>query len=142
MSLSSSSRFARINIPRMVLWLVSLVVAAGGYLLMTQSNAKEAAVYASGTADYPKLFAAQSGSTVGGLLIAAGVIGALLALTSMSITWRAAQAREIPASTTHSYDLEDLELEREDESDAIDESDAKDTTGTTAIGEAPATSPR
>ncbi|GAA4664047.1 hypothetical protein [Frondihabitans cladoniiphilus] len=86
MSITTASRPSKINIPRMVLWLASLVVAVVGYFLMTTSNSKEAALYVSGKADYPKLFAAQSGSTIGGLLIAAGVIGALLALTSMAIT--------------------------------------------------------
>ncbi|AMM22119.1 hypothetical protein AX769_20670 [Frondihabitans sp. PAMC 28766] len=74
----------------MILWLASIVVAVVGYLLMITFNSKEAAIYVSGKADYPKLFAYTSGSTIGGLLIAVGVLGALLALVSMAITWRPA----------------------------------------------------
>lgn len=95
MSSSSSRRLSRINIPRIVLWLASVVVGVLGYLLMTTSNNTEATIYTAGTADYPALFAAQSGSTVGGMLIVIGVLGLLLALTSMAITRRPAAAPEV-----------------------------------------------
>lgn len=95
----------------MILWLASLVVVVGGYFLMTISNSHEAAVYSSGTADYPKLFAAQSGSTIGGLLIAVGALGALLALASMAVTWRPAVAREVAASDSTVLDADDFDDE-------------------------------
>jgi hypothetical protein len=79
----------------MILWLASLVTAVVGFILVLTSNANEAAIYVAGKADYPKLFAAQSGSTIGGYLIAAGVLGALLALTSMAITRRPSLPSEV-----------------------------------------------
>jgi phosphotransferase system glucose/maltose/N-acetylglucosamine-specific IIC component len=96
MSSSSSSRPSRINLPLLLLWIASIVVGVIGYFLMTSSNAKEAAVYTAGKADYPKLFADQSGSTIGGLLLAVGVLGLLLALASHAIA-RAAAARSAAA---------------------------------------------
>ncbi|RNE66805.1 hypothetical protein [Cryobacterium tepidiphilum] len=86
MSRSNSGPLAKLNVPLLVLWLASVVVAVAGYLLMTSSNANQAALYTSQTGDYAKLFAAQSGSTVGGLLIAVGVLGVLLALAAQAST--------------------------------------------------------
>ncbi|ROQ38712.1 hypothetical protein EDF46_2353 [Frondihabitans sp. PhB188] len=107
-------RLSRINLPRMILWLASLVVAVGGYLLMTISNTREAAIYTAGTADYPKLFATQSGSTIGGLLIAVGVLGALLALTSMALTWKPRVATEAEAAPEAELDAAEAELDDEE----------------------------
>lgn len=84
MSSNVSSPLAKINIPLILLWLASVIVAVLGYLWMTSSNSDQAALYTSGAADYEKLFVAQSGSTVGGLLIAVGVLGVLLALAAQA----------------------------------------------------------
>jgi hypothetical protein len=100
MTSSSFSTSSRINLPRMILWLASIVVAVAGFLLMLASNTNEAAIYTAGKADYPKLFAAQSGSTVGGYLIAVGVLGALLALASMTLTRRDVVAPATAVVTT------------------------------------------
>lgn len=77
-SAAPSPRLARFNLPLAILWLASAVAIAGGYLLMSKGNSDQAAVYTSGQADYAALFSAQSNATVGGLLIGAGVVGALL----------------------------------------------------------------
>jgi len=85
MSRTSSRPRAKVNLPLIALWVASVAAAVIGYLLMTMSNTNQAALYTSQTGDYGKLFAAQSGSTVGGLLIAVGVLGVLLALASQVI---------------------------------------------------------
>jgi len=102
MSSSSTNHRSNINLPRMILWLASIVVAVAGYVLLTTSNSREAAIYVAGKADYPKLFAAQSGSTIGGLLVAVGVLGALLALLSLAVTWRpAVDVQTVEADVAH-----------------------------------------
>jgi preprotein translocase subunit SecG len=128
MSRTSSSALAKVNVPLIVLWLASVVVAVVGYVLMTSSNSNQAALYTSGAADYAKLFAAQSGSTVGGLLIAVGVLGVLLAL-----------AAQVAASTRVAAPVrlvvDEAELESDDEQyvdETVDEDDLKvgETVGT------------
>jgi phosphotransferase system glucose/maltose/N-acetylglucosamine-specific IIC component len=114
MSRTTSSARAKVNVPLIVLWLASVVVAVVGYLLMTSSNSQQAALYTSGAADYPKLFAAQSGSTIGGLLIAVGVLGVLLALAAQVIASKrvAAPVRLV---------VDEAELESDDDEPYVDE---------------------
>ncbi|MFT2816841.1 hypothetical protein [Leifsonia sp. A12D58] len=76
----NTSVSSKVNIPLIVLWIVSIVAVVGGYLLVISSNASQADLYAAGTADYPGLFAAQSGAAIGTAIIGAGVIGFLIAL--------------------------------------------------------------
>lgn len=104
----------------MVLWLASIVVAGGGLLLMTTSNAREAAIYTAGKADYPKLFAAQSGSTIGGLLVAVGVLGALLALMSLTLAWRPPVTPQPSPLETGENSDEDSDEDRDDQDDQDD----------------------
>lgn len=95
---SNSSRLlSKINLPLALLWLVSVVIAVLGYVLMASSNSEQAAIYTSGEADYAKLFAAQSAGTVGGLLIAVGVLGLLLALTAQAVTRHRGATPEVAA---------------------------------------------
>lgn len=120
MSSSSSPLLSRINVPRIVLWLASIVVAVLGYVLMAASNANESAIYTAGKADYPKLFAAQSGSTIGGLLIAVGVLGALLALASMAITWRPPTSPEVAAPVPEAAGARSAEPDEELDAEELD----------------------
>ena len=113
---SPSRRLSTVNIPRMALWLASIVVAVCGWFLMTTSNSNEAAIYTAGKADYPKLFAAQSGSTIGGLLIAVGVLGALLALTSLAVTRRSTSTPEGAVVDAAVLDAGDIGGDRVDQS--------------------------
>ncbi|WP_022883664.1 hypothetical protein [Glaciibacter superstes] len=109
MSSNASSPLAKINIPLIVLWLASVIVAVLGYLWMTSSNSGQAALYTSGAADYDKLFVAQSGSTVGGLLIAVGVLGVLLALAAQAASRKQAVEPEVVVfDDVDEFDDEDL----------------------------------
>lgn len=94
MSRTSSRTRAKLNLPLLALWVASVVVAVLGYVLMTSSNARQAALYTSQKGDYAQLFSAQSGSTVGGLLIAVGVLGVLLALAAQTVARKKAVAPE------------------------------------------------
>lgn len=86
MSSFSSNRLSHINIPLTALWLASVISVALGYFLMSSSNSDQAALYSAQSANYGKLLKAQSGSTLGGLLIAVGVLGLLLALAALTVT--------------------------------------------------------
>lgn len=151
MSSTPAPRLSRFNLPRLVLWLASLVVAVGGYVLMIHSNAREAAVYASGTADYPTLISSQSMSTLGGLLVAVGVLGALLALVSLALTRRAAPpvaATAWPAPgavETHPLDAVDDDDADDDDTEADTDTGIRASTGAagfdSARDEAPASAP-
>ena len=76
----NASASTKVNIPLIALWIVSIVAVVGGYLLVISSNASQADLYTAGTADYPGLFAAQSGAAIGTAIIGAGVLGFLIAL--------------------------------------------------------------
>jgi hypothetical protein len=121
MSSNSPRLLSRINLPRLVLWVASVVIGLVGYYLIASSNAKQTAVYTSGKADYAKLFAAQSGATVGGLLIAVGVLGLLLALVTLALAPR-------PVAIVAVDETDDLD-------DEFDDDDATETPS----GEATAT---
>ncbi|MCU1442406.1 MAG: hypothetical protein JWQ59_556 [Cryobacterium sp.] len=99
MSRNSSAMPPKLNIPLIVLWLASLVVAAVGYFVLTSSNAAQAEFYNAQSVDYATYFAAQSGSGLGSTLIGVGVLGLLIAL--------ATQAYRRPAAEVVVADLED-----------------------------------
>ena len=80
MSRKSSGAVTKINYPLVGLWVGSVAAAAIGYLFMASSNTVQAEVFTSGTVDYPRLFSAQSGSTLGTTLIGVGVLGIIIAL--------------------------------------------------------------
>lgn len=127
MSSNSSSALSKINIPLIVLWLASVVVAVLGYFWMTSSNSDQAALYTSGAADYDKLFVAQSGSTVGGLLIAVGVLGVLLALAAQAAT----RHRNVTPEVVVIDDVDEFDDEELDET-PVDEAATSDTATTDA----------
>ena len=107
----NASVATKINLPLVVLWVVSIVAVVGGYLLVITSNASQADLYTAGTADYPALFASQSGASIGTTIIGAGVVGILLAL---ALHARNAAVKATVAAThavahhTHDHDDEDF----------------------------------
>lgn len=113
MSRTSASPLAKLNVPLILLWLASVIVAVAGYVLMTSSNANQAQLYTSQTGDYAKLFAAQSGSTIGGLLLAVGVLGVLLALAAQvtARTRTVAPAPVAPGESDLAFDDQSFSIE-------------------------------
>ncbi|MGO4690185.1 hypothetical protein [Glaciibacter sp. 2TAF33] len=90
MSSKSSAARSNFNLPLALLWLVAVVAGVVGYVILTSSNAAQAAFYAKQSADYGTYFQAQSGSFLGSILIGAGVLGVMIALASHTVARRAA----------------------------------------------------
>ncbi|MFD4423182.1 hypothetical protein ACFWN7_16985 [Agromyces sp. NPDC058484] len=71
-----------LNIPLIVLWAVSVAVAAFGYWFLQAGNTAQADFYNSGGSDYLRFLNLQTQSTIGGFLLVAGVIGVFIALAT------------------------------------------------------------
>ncbi len=112
MSRNTSAVLAKFNLPLALLWLAGFIVTAVGYLVLTSSNAAQAEFYTSGSQDYATYFSAQSGSTLGSVLIGAGVLGLLLALAA-HVKVRPADASTLVAEAEDRFDNE-LDLDDED----------------------------
>lgn len=128
MPTTTPRRFA-LNLPLLVLWIAAAGVAALGYWLVQRGNAAQAEFYTAGGTDPLELLSAQSTTTMGGLLLAAGVVGLLLALATHA---RARSAAILAANTVAdaatsepvaSDDVDDLDDDRLDEGDVLDERD-------------------
>ncbi len=72
----------KLNLPLVALWLAGVIVTVLGWLVLSSSNTAQADFYTSASQDYAAYFTAQSGSTLGSVLIGAGVLGMILALAS------------------------------------------------------------
>jgi len=103
MSRNTSAVLAKFNLPLALLWLGGFIVTAAGYLVLTSSNAAQAEFYTSRSQDYATYFSAQSGSTLGSVLIGAGILGLLLALTAHVI----ARPEGVTAGVTDAEPAED-----------------------------------
>lgn len=112
MSSKSSAARSNFNLPLALLWLVAVVAGVVGYVILTSSNAAQAAFYAKQSADYGTYFQAQSGSFLGSFLIGAGVIGVLIALAS-HVRLRAAA----PVFAEPEFSDDDLFLDETDQAD-------------------------
>ena len=135
MSSKSSGAPAHFNLPLALLWLVAVVSGVAGYLILTSSNAAQAAFYAKQSTDFGTYFQAQSGSYLGSILIGAGVIGVIIALASHV---RQRPVAVVPAEPEFS-DEELLADAADDETDAALEAH---NAAIRAATDAPAASPR
>ena len=130
---TTTTRRLTLNLPLLVLWIAAVGVAAIGYWMVQRGNAAQAEFYTAGGTDPLELLSSQSTSTMGGLLLAAGVVGLLIALATHA---RARSAAILAANTvtdaatlapSASEELDDLDDDRLDEVDAVDvETDAAD----------------
>jgi hypothetical protein len=80
--LPTTNRRPELNLPLLALWVAAAVVAGTGAWMLLTGNAAQADFYDQGGSDYAELLGLQSRTIVGGLLIAAGVLGLLLALAT------------------------------------------------------------
>lgn len=71
-----------LNLPLILLWVVAVVVTAVGAYLLIAGNAAQVAFYTAQGSDYALYLGNISQSTVGGLLLAAGLVGVLIALAT------------------------------------------------------------
>ena len=140
---TTTSRRLTLNLPLLALWIAAVGVAAIGYWMVQRGNAAQAEFYTAGGTDPLELLSSQSTSTIGGLLLAAGVVGLLIALATHA---RARSAAILAANTVTdaatleplaSDELDDLEHDRLDEGDVVDtDADAADDADT--VGPQPA----
>ena len=106
-----------LNLPLLGAWLASAVITVVGVVLLISSNAAQVAFYVEQTADPAPILTAQAGTTVGGLLIAVGLLGLVIALAAQAIIG-AADRRH--ADSVIAFD-EFTALDDEDGMDDLDE---------------------
>jgi hypothetical protein len=145
--LPTTPRRLALNLPLLVLWIAAVGVAAVGYWLVQRGNAAQAEFYTAGGTDPLELLSAQSTTTMGGLLLAAGVVGLLLALATHARARSAAilAANTVADAATHepvaSEDFDDLD-DRLDEGDVLAERDRADADGEATDADADAAEPQ
>jgi hypothetical protein len=126
---TTTPRRFTLNLPLLALWVAAVGVAAIGYWMVQRGNAAQAEFYTAGGTDPLELLSSQSATTMGGLLLAAGVVGLLLALATHA---RARSAAILAANTatdaaiTEPFASEELDDLEDDEDDVVDEDDAVD----------------
>lgn len=98
---NATPRRLALNIPLIVLWVASIAVGAIGLWQLRAGNAGQADFYNTGGSDYLTFLDLQTQSTIGGMLLVAGVVGVLVALAVHARNRAAAiVAREAAASVT------------------------------------------
>ena len=125
----ATPRRPALNIPLIVLWVASIAVAAIGYWQLRTGNAGQADFYNNGGSDYLTYLDLQTQSTVGGMLLIAGIVGVLVALAvharnrHASVVAREALAAAAPVGFVEvdEYEIDDL-----DDADAATDVPARD----------------
>ena len=122
---NTTPRRLALNLPLLLLWVAAVGVAAIGFWMVQRGNAAQAEFYTAGGTDPLELLSGQSTTTMGGLLLAAGVVGVLLALATHA---RARSAAILAANTvTDAATLEPVASEELDDlDDDLDEVEVVD----------------
>jgi hypothetical protein len=133
--LPTTNRRPVLNLPLLGLWVAAVVVAGAGTWMVLSGNAGQADFYNQGGSDPAELIGLQSRTTIGGLLVAAGVLGLLLALATHARN-RATALAANPASVASPNGTSDVLGDVDD----LDEEDAERTPASADGGvvEAPA----
>ena len=128
---NTTPRRLALNLPLLLLWVAAVGVAAIGFWMVQRGNAAQAEFYTAGGTDPLELLSGQSTTTMGGLLLAAGVVGVLLALATHA---RARSAAILAANTvTDAATLEPVASEELDDlDDDLDEVEVVDAETTAA----------
>lgn len=105
------TRRPTLNIPIIVLWVASVAVGLFGYFFVLGGNAAQADFYNTGGTDPLQALNLQTQSTIGGMLLTAGVVGVLLALATHARNWAAANiaARQAELDELYARVLDDEE---------------------------------
>ena len=109
MSQSSTARPA-LNLALIGLWVVTAVVIAVGVWLLLSSNGRQVELYTAQSDDYASYLSAQSGTTLGGILIGAGAVGLLLSLATQSVVSNANRRHADQVGSYVAYDFDDTEV--------------------------------
>lgn len=112
----TTNRRPALNLPLLGLWVAAVVVGGAGTWMVLSGNAGQADFYNQGGSDPAELLGLQSRATIGGLLIAAGVLGLLLALatharTRAALTANQSSATPVDATSDVLGDVDDLDEE-------------------------------
>jgi hypothetical protein len=106
-----TTRRLALNIPLIVLWVIAVAVAGLGYWLLQSGNAAQADFYNTQGSDYLQFLNLQTQSTLGGMLLTAGVIGVFIALATHGRN----RAAAVIAANAAALDLAGWEQVDEDE---------------------------
>ncbi|WP_136707261.1 hypothetical protein [Agromyces sp. H66] len=97
------TRRPTLNIPIIVLWVVSVGVGLFGYIFLQGGNAAQADFYNTGGDDYLEYLNLQTQSTIGGMLLTAGIVGVFIALATHARNWAAANVAASQAEIDELY---------------------------------------
>jgi hypothetical protein len=106
-----TTRRLALNIPLIVLWVIAVAVAGLGYWLLQSGNAAQADFYNTQGSDYLQFLNLQTQSTLGGMLLTAGVVGVFIALATHARN----RAAAVIAASAAALDLAGWEQVDEDE---------------------------
>lgn len=102
------------NIPLIALWVASLGIGVFGLIFLLTGNTAQADFYNTGGSDYLQYLSLQTQSTIGGMLLTAGVVGVFIALATHARIWAAAK---VAADQLAHEDLYARELDDEEDGD-------------------------
>lgn len=100
---NTNTRRPTVNIPIIVLWVVSVAVGLFGYVFLQGGNAAQADFYNTGGDDYLEYLNLQTQSTIGGMLLTAGIVGVFIALATHARNWAAANVAATQAEMDELY---------------------------------------
>lgn len=120
---NATPRRLALNIPLIVLWVASIAVGAIGLWQLRAGNAGQADFYNTGGSDYLTFLDLQTQSTIGGMMLIAGIVGVLIALAVHARNRAAAiVAREAAATVTAVDEFDELdEFDDDDDTDVAAE---------------------
>ncbi|GAA1515251.1 hypothetical protein BJ978_002322 [Agromyces terreus] len=114
-----------LNLPAILLWVVAVAVTVAGALLLINGNAAQVDFYTTQGSDYATYLNNISMSTIGGLLLTAGIIGILVALATHARN-RAAAIQAQTAAAEFEAVFGDLDGDGFEELDlVVDEADVE-----------------
>jgi hypothetical protein len=136
LSNATTTRRLALNIPLIVLWVAAIAVAGLGYWLLQNGNAAQADFYNTQGSDYLQFLNLQTQSTIGGMLLTAGVIGVFIAL---AIHARNRAAAIVAANAAAIDDLDVRDLDEDDEAEIVAVQPVEEPITAEAATEAPTT---
>ncbi|KRE25002.1 hypothetical protein [Agromyces sp. Soil535] len=130
---NTTTRRLALNFPLLVLWVASVGVGVLGYFQLQGGNSAQADFYNTQGSDYLQFLNLQTQSTIGGMLLIAGIVGVFLALAIHGRN-RAAAILAENAALAAAPVTDDL-YEEFDDLDEADESGETAATDVAADGE-------
>ncbi|WP_022889149.1 hypothetical protein [Agromyces italicus] len=96
------------NLPLIGTWVAALALLGVGLWLLNSSNASQVELYTAQSQDYAAYLGAQTGTTVGGLLIAVGALAIVIAAATQAVAWSIARrASQADAAAPAEFDEDD-----------------------------------